>query len=1015
MHKLHMHHKVPLMPAEPTKPFTEKLKAVANGLGISCASELPEPPKSRTAKKIWEGTLSTNHQDMAGKLWDGLKSLAEGGVNYKKPGERKRCESSLQALGTKDTFLRLAAEQYRDNKGYSSDKQTGGRHSRTPAEHDQRVERVAELYADYTTPAFHAVRRSAWSVVEKWHLSKDDIVAFFFQDEAARGRVKMDDDLFSKLSALSDFLGWWTVFASELQRDRLCVASAHKSFDAYFEFFHDFLREFVAHFEAQPAECRPTAPFPWQGSIPRLLRFFPPPTRGRDSRVSPIPALGNLLPSPNAEFFGFTAWLVELGELFSKNGSVALGHAAAIKGDGGVGKTELATEFAHRCLADGTRKTVLWCRAETEGNFDEDLAKHAEALGAPPELKDKAQQMRFTLEWLKKNRNWLLVADNADEVAARNHVAARLKERANGWLLVTTKLRDPGREFSKVEIVKLTPEEAADFLMQCVQGKGSKDEAMGIARELDCLFLALAWAVGELRESGDTFAQLLTRYRAEPLDVLRNLPQGWGDRKPVLKCWLTSYSRLSPLARRLLHVMGWFAPDRIAEKWLVSSGWFASTPAAKGLKFPPTKAALEDALRELHARRFCTRDGETLSMHRLVQLSAQTELLAALPKKPALKPQDFLASAVDLLLHNAPPTGDNSWQFMEWIDAHPHAEALSTHIRAKDLRSAQAARLWFALAQAQRRLKRLSDSLASYRVAVKMADVFLTSDSDAHEVARWHNAAACAACQLQAYPAARKYMANVRAFTNRAVKVAKTSIEKLVCERRYVCHNACTALHWSYELATGTDVEKRAALEKEGLESRERQLELSTKLRTLRAEGEASSLLQAFAEAGDAYRQANKLTRAKDLARSGFAEFRRMRETIADWQHLESGISGFVNSTKHLAGLLFEVGMLEEACEAVEFVLEKVPALGGNRNTDAHSAQLLWHQIKHAKKPARANIAAAKECVATLQARLEPNDRTLKRANDALAEMQRQTKSRPLVQTPTRKRTAKRRPLVKRI
>lgn len=730
-----------------------------------------------------------------------------------------------------------------------------------------------------------------------------------------------------------------------------------------------------------------TQPITTSAHLSELLVAF----RAAGGTPSASEGTSSLLPPHNTDFFGFAARLDELRGLFAKNGNVALGHAAAIKGDGGVGKTELATEFARRCLADGNRKTVLWCRAETAGNFDEDLAKHADALGAPAGLKDKAQRMRFTLEWLKSNRDWLLVADNADEVAPRNHVCTRLKERAQGWLLVTTRLRDAGTEFSRVEVKTLTPDEAADFLMHCVPDKGSRGEALAMAKELDCLFLALAWAVAELRESEDTFAQLLRRYRAAPLDVLRHLPQGWGERKPVLKCWLTSYARLSPLARRLLHVMGWFAPERIGEKWLTTPEWFVATPAAKGLNPQPTQAALDDAVRELNARRFCTRDGGTLSMHRLVQLSAQTELLAALPKKPALKPRDFLASAVDLLLHNAPPTGENSWEFMEWIEAYPHAEALVAHLRAAGLRSAQAARLCYALAQAQRRLKRLSDSLASYEVAVEMADDFLTTDADAHEVARWHNAAACAACQLQAYPAARKYMGNVRAFTDRAVKVAKTETEKLVCERRYICHNACTALQWSYELANGGDAKKRAALEKEGLESREKQLELSTKLRELRTKGEASSLLQAFAEAGHAYRQAGKMKRAKELARSGMVEFRKMRGTIADWQHLESGISGFVNSTKHLAGLLLAVGMLREAKEAVEFVLEKVPVLGGCRNSDAHSAGLLLLRIQHAQKPAPANIKEAAQCVAELRKMLEPSDRSLRTAERALADMQNAT------------------------
>lgn len=694
-----------------------------------------------------------------------------------------------------------------------------------------------------------------------------------------------------------------------------------------------------------------------------------------------------LQPAPNIDFFGFASLLDELRERFARNGNVELGHAAAIKGDGGVGKTQLASEFAHRCLADGSRQAVLWCRAESEGSFDEDLAAHAPLLGAPAVLTDKAQQMRFTVDWLQTNRGWLLVADNADEVTARNHVCTRLAGRAHGWLLITTRLRDPGTEFRKVEVEKVTPEEASEFLMKCVPGKGTQSEALSLATELDCLFLALAWAVAELRESGDTFAQLLERYRFAPLAVIRRLPQGWGDRKPLLKCWLISYERLSPLARRLLHVMGWFAAERICEKWLTTSSWFVETVAGLALKVKPDDDALKEAVRELHARRFCTRDSGFISMHRLVQLSARTELLAGPSGWCQNSSHLLLASAVDLLLRNSPPTGENSWDFMEWIEAFPHAEMLAAHIEREHMRSAQAARLYFALAQSQRRLKRLSDSLASYEKAVDMAAEFLTSDADTEEVARWHNAAACACCQLSAYPAARGYMASVRAFTDRALRCATGEVQRLVMEHRFVCHDACTALHWSYNIEGPGNSPERDSLQRAGLAARERQLELSRRLRELRSKGEATSYLQALAEAGYAFQRAADEPRANSLAKEGVAEFRRLRDSVSQWQNLESGISGFVNSSKHLAELLFSVRMFNEAREVITFVLEKVPALGGYRNADSHAAQLLLLQINQAESPQAESVEAAKECVTALRALLEPDDRSLKRAEEAFAEM----------------------------
>lgn len=840
---------------------------------------------------------------------------------------------------------------------------------------------------DFAKNDWRKVVKNTSAVKGKWDAGDRDALKHFLNNAWKKPEQPCENGL-APHQNLSVLLREYNRVAMDIEDGSLHPDDALRELGPDFVWWSDFLGDFVRTYQQQPEHLKPKPDPAWLTSIPKLIEFFPKPSSSQNlSSVADAPS-SSLLPPRNPEFFGCETKLTEITKHFAKGGRVELTHSTAIMGDPGVGKTHLTLEFAHRCLADGSRKTVLWCRAESAGNFDEDLAAHAEMLGAPETLEGKKERMQFTLDWLRSSGDWLLVADNADEVAARNHVCERLKGRAQGWLLVTTKLRDPGEAFAKVEVEKLALKDSAEFLIQSVPGKGNDAEARKLATELDCLFLALAWAVAELRESGDTFAELLKRYRSAPLDVIRRLPQGWGDRKPVLKCWLISYERLSPLARRLLHVMGWFAAERIGEEWLTNSEWFSGTPAAVGLKPVPTNEQLSDALRELHARRFCVREGGFVSMHRLVQLSARTELLASLPKQSKLGAKVFLASAIDLLLRNSPPTGENSWDFMEWIEAYPHAEMLAAHIKIEHLRSAQAARLCFALAQSQRRLKRLRDSLVSYERAVGMAAEFLAKDSDAHEVARWHNAAACACCQLSAYPAAREYMTNVRVFTNRALRCTKDKIQRLIMERRFVCHDACTSLHWSYELKSQQHKQQWDKLQKGGLASREKQLEFSKQLRALRSKGEATSYLQALAEAGHAFQMARNARRAKALSKEGFAEFRRLRDSVGEWQHLESGISGFVNSTKHLAGLLFRVRMLNEAEEAIRFVLLKVPALGGCRNTDTHAAQLLLLQIKHAKKPKRPNIAAAKECVEALRARLEPNDRSLKQADEAIAGME---------------------------
>lgn len=103
----HMHHKIAAMPAEPTKPFTEKLKAVAAALGIRRHQDLPGLD-TRSAKAIWSGVLSDKHESNAKKLWAGLNRLAGG-----EPGcGRTKNDKALGMLGKAKDFLKLAAEQF---------------------------------------------------------------------------------------------------------------------------------------------------------------------------------------------------------------------------------------------------------------------------------------------------------------------------------------------------------------------------------------------------------------------------------------------------------------------------------------------------------------------------------------------------------------------------------------------------------------------------------------------------------------------------------------------------------------------------------------------------------------------------------------------------------------------------------------------------------------------------------------------------------------------------------------
>src|ERR1700693_1925399 len=89
------------------------------------------------------------------------------------------------------------------------------------------------------------------------------------------------------------------------------------------------------------------------------------------------------------------------------------GRPAALAGLGGVGKTQLAMEYAYRHAGDYA--IVWWLRAEQAATLATDYAALAGALDLPE--KDAAEQpviITAVRDALRHRSDWLLVFDNAN-------------------------------------------------------------------------------------------------------------------------------------------------------------------------------------------------------------------------------------------------------------------------------------------------------------------------------------------------------------------------------------------------------------------------------------------------------------------------------------------------------------------------------------------------------------------------------------------------------------------------
>jgi hypothetical protein len=144
--------------------------------------------------------------------------------------------------------------------------------------------------------------------------------------------------------------------------------------------------------------ARPTsAPFP--GAVRRTKRF-----PGQGPEVSNLPAR-------NRNFSGRGELLEELHASLQAEAAAAVVPTGAVHGLGGVGKTQLALEFAHRFATD--YDLVWWVPAEQPTSASAALAALAGRLGVE-ELADQTKMVEGLFDLLRQRDRWLLVYDNAE-------------------------------------------------------------------------------------------------------------------------------------------------------------------------------------------------------------------------------------------------------------------------------------------------------------------------------------------------------------------------------------------------------------------------------------------------------------------------------------------------------------------------------------------------------------------------------------------------------------------------
>ena len=228
---------------------------------------------------------------------------------------------------------------------------------------------------------------------------------------------------------------------------------------------------------------------------------------------------------------------------------------AAVQGMGGVGKTSLAIEYAHRyrALYDG----IWWSTAASRADLIESLAMLAGEHGLAPDANVEKAAKSALRRLGERDEKWLLVYDN---IASPDEIADWLPS-TGARVLITSRFSDWGGVADEVSLDVLPIDEAMAFL-QARAGRIDAAGARKLAEALGRLPLALDHAAAYCKRTQLGFAA----YAAKATGLMAAAPRGAPYPRSVAATFglaIDDAARLCAAAEPLTAFISFCAPERI--------------------------------------------------------------------------------------------------------------------------------------------------------------------------------------------------------------------------------------------------------------------------------------------------------------------------------------------------------------------------------------------------------------------------------------------------------------------